>query len=265
MKGPASFVRPPFVALAIAAALAGVSQAQSPPRERAASETQIARSDAPLTTLERHLQNDTIRASKLIGMEVQSRSGNNVGEVVDIVRSAPPGRDMELIVDVGGVAGADEKLIAIPFDDIDINPDGDELYTSSTREQLAAAPAAGLERRGGAAGQAQPDSASARAPTGSLNDRRIGDLVSAEVLGSDGEVVGEIEDIVISTSASDSLRAVIQVGGVAGIGEKRIALPFEQLQVQRLGDDAPSVRVGMDRASLERQPEFEYEEQTAAL
>lgn len=265
MKRPGLFVKPPLVALAVAAALAGVGQAQNSPREGAATETRIARSDAPLTTLERHLQNETIRASKLIGMEVQSPNGNNLGEVVDIVRSAPPGRGMELIVDVGGVAGTDEKLIAMPFDDVEINTDGDELYTNRTREQLAAAPAAGLERRGGAAGEARPDSASAQARTGSLNERRIGDLVGAEVLGTDGDAVGEIEDIVISTAASDSLRAVLQVGGIAGIGEKRIALPFEQLQVQRLGDEAPNVRVGMDLASLQRQPEFEYEEQTSAL
>jgi sporulation protein YlmC with PRC-barrel domain len=216
-------------------------------------------------TLERHLQSNTVRASKLIGMELQSRSGDNLGEVADVVQSAPPGRDMELIVAVGGLAGADEKLIAVPFDDVEINADGDELYTRSTRDQLAATPPAGLERRGGADGQARPDSAGAQARTASLNERRMGDLLGAEVVGSNGEAVGEVEDIVISTAATDNLRAVLQVGGLAGIGEKRVALPFEQLQIQRVGDGTPNVQVGMDRESLERQPEFEYDEQTSAL
>ena len=34
-----------------------------------------------MQTLEQYLQNKTLRVSKLVGMEVQSRSGDNLGEV----------------------------------------------------------------------------------------------------------------------------------------------------------------------------------------
>jgi sporulation protein YlmC with PRC-barrel domain len=98
-----------------------------------------------------------------------------------------------------------------------------------------------------------------------LSEQRVGDLVGAEVIGSDGDEVGEVDDIVISTAGTDSLRAVLQVGGIAGVGEKRVALPLRQLTIERADDGEPTLRVAMDVEALERLPEFEYEEDTAAL
>jgi sporulation protein YlmC with PRC-barrel domain len=95
--------------------------------------------------------------------------------------------------------------------------------------------------------------------------QRVADLVGAEVVGSGGDKVGEVDDIVISTAGADNIRAVLQIGGIAGIGEKRIALPLSQLTVDRSGNDEPQLRVAMDAEALERMPEFEYEEQTTAL
>jgi sporulation protein YlmC with PRC-barrel domain len=101
---------------------------------------------------------------------------------------------------------------------------------------------------------------------GAARERRIGDLVGAEVVGSGGDNVGEVDDIVISTAGADSVRAVLQVGGLAGIGEKRISLPLSQLDVERsASDNEPIVRVAMDGEALQRMPEFEYEEDTTAL
>ena len=97
-----------------------------------------------MQTLEQYLQSKPLRVSKLVGMELQARSGDNLGEVEDVIRGAAPGQDMQLIVQIGGI-GADEKLIAIPFDEIQISADGDELYTNRTREQLAAEPAVQLD------------------------------------------------------------------------------------------------------------------------
>ena len=96
-----------------------------------------------MQTFEQYLQSKTLRVSKLVGMELQTRSGDNLGEVDDVARSAAPGTRHAADRAIGGI-GADEKLIAIPFDEIQISADGDELYTNRTREQLAG-------RTGGAA------------------------------------------------------------------------------------------------------------------
>jgi sporulation protein YlmC with PRC-barrel domain len=269
------------VAAAVGLALAGgAQQAQEPARENAnrpqTGETQIARSDAGLQTLDQYLQSKTLRVSTLVGMEVQNRSGDNLGETHEVLRGMGPGQDMQLVVQIGGI-GADERLITIPFDEVQISADGDELYTNRTREQLAAAPAVMLDQRApaGAASRdaerstqpAAPGGAGQRAtPTSaSLGEQRVGDLVDAEVIGSDGDQVGEIDDIVISTAGADSLRAVLQVGGVAGIGEKRVSLPLRQLTIERAADGEPTVRVAMNVEALDRLPEFDYEEDTAAL
>jgi sporulation protein YlmC with PRC-barrel domain len=281
-----------FIAAVVAAALGGAAtaqQQQEPTRENAnrppaaaEQQTQIARSDQGLQSLEQYLQSKTLRVSKLVGMELQTRSGDNLGEVHDLIPSAAPGRDMQLIVSTGGV-GADQKLVAVPFDEVQINADGDEIYTSRTREQLASGPPVALpSRTGDSAGAnrstapqsgagadtrtAPPAGAGSTAARGTASEQQpIADLVGAEVMGSGGDKVGEVDDIVISTAGADSVRAVLQVGGIAGIGEKRIALPLSQLQIEREGNDDPQLRVAMDLDALERMPEFKYEEQTAAL
>lgn len=101
---------------------------------------------------------------------------------------------------------------------------------------------------------AAPASPGSTAPAGtaSLRERRVAELVGIEVIGSGGDKVGEVDDIVLSTAGVDSVRAVLQVGGVAGIGEKRISLPLNQLTVERAVDDEPTLRVALDTEALER-------------
>jgi sporulation protein YlmC with PRC-barrel domain len=282
-------VRSAAIAAAIALALGAGVQAQEPTRENANrpaadQSAEIARSDTGMQTLDQYLQSRTLRVSQLAGMELQARNGDNLGEVDDVLRSSTPGQDMRLVVQIGAI-GAEERFVAVPFDEVQINADGDELYTSRTRDQLAAAPAVQLDRPGaGAATPAQRSAAEANrdaadrgaAPQAgaaastqqraAAGEQGLADLVGAEVIGSGGDQVGEIDDIVISMAGADSIRAVIQAGGIAGIGEKRVALPLGQVTIDRsAADDEPAVRVTMDADALQRLPEYEYEEQTTAL
>ncbi len=260
------------LAAAVALALGGVAVAQDSPRENAnrpatSQSTQIARADTGMQTLDKHLQSQALRVSELIGMELQNRNGDNLGEVKDVLRGGAPGQNMQLVVSTGGIA-TEDKLIALPFDDVQINAKGDELYTMQTREQLNSAPPITLDARPGAAADrsAAPQSGpgAARAPA-SLNERRIGDLLGAEVVDSAGDSVGEIDDIVLSTAGADSVRAVMQVGGIAGIGEKRVSLPLGQLSIVRSSDNEPTLRAALDKSALERLPEFKYEDRTETL
>jgi sporulation protein YlmC with PRC-barrel domain len=284
------------MAAAIAVGFASGAQQQEPQRENAnrpqanqsapsTPSTQIARSDAGTQSLEQHLQSHTLRVSKLVGMELHNRTGDNLGEVRDVIRGTAPGQDMQLIVQVGGEGadGSDEKMIAIPLDEIQIGTNGNQLSTNRTREQLAAAPSVQLERRSGgdaarlgerSSNDADRDTANrggaqqsgaAGVASASLSERRMADLVGASVVGNGGDNVGEIDDIVISTAGADSVRAVLQVGGIAGLGEKRVALPLSQITVERSADGEPTLRAAMDGEALQRLPEFEYEEQTEAL
>jgi sporulation protein YlmC with PRC-barrel domain len=276
------------MAAAIFVAFGSSAQQEQPERENAnrsqtnpsTPSTQIARSDAGMQSLEQYLQSNTVRVSSLVGTELQARTGDNLGEVHDVLRGEAPGQDMQLIVQVVA-ANQDEKLISIPFDELQIGANGKQLYTARTRDQLAAAPAVQLDRPNGdeaarlaqrSADDANRDPAAGAAGSGagsataaSLNQRRMADLVGATVVGSGGDDVGEIEDIVISTAGADSIRAVLQVGGIAGLGEKRISVPLSDITVERSADGEPTLRAAMDGEALQRLPEFEYAEQTEAL
>src|SRR5688572_20511039 len=135
--------RPMMAAIAAGIVLAlgsGIQAQQEPVRENANQpqtdqSAQIARSDSGMQSFEQFLQGKSMRVSTLAGMELQARNGDNLGEIEDVLRSGAPGQDMQLVVKVGGI-GAEEKRIAIPFDEIQIGADGDELYTNRTREQL---------------------------------------------------------------------------------------------------------------------------------
>ena len=279
------------VAAAIAVALGSGLQAQQPQQQprpqpqtqpqqqpRAQADQQIARSDTGMQTLDQYLQSKSLRVSKVDGMELQTRNGDNLGEVEDVMRGATPGQSMMLLVKIGGI-GADSKLIAVPFNEVQINAKGDELYTTRTREQLASSPAVqpnatatnpttadrNAAERGGAA---QPPAAGGAAPRGAAStapsQQRLADLVGADVVGSGGDKVGEVDDIVISTAGADGTRAVLQVGGVAGVGEKRISVPLSQVTVERTANDnEPTLRVAMDADALQRLPEYKYDEHTS--
>src|SRR5918995_4305249 len=111
------------VAAAVAMAFASSAQQEEPERENAnrpqtnesTPSTQIARSDTAMQSLEQYLQSNTLRVSKLVGMDLQTRTADDIGEVRDVIRGTTPGQDMQLVVQVaGGSSGTDEKLIAIP-------------------------------------------------------------------------------------------------------------------------------------------------------
>jgi sporulation protein YlmC with PRC-barrel domain len=209
--------------------LAGAS-AQAPAPDRA--EVEIARNDnTAIQTLQRYLQSNTLRASELIGTDVETPNGDEVGDVADIL-TAEPGQMMHVVVAIED----GDRRISIPFEDIRMDTEDDDLLTSASQPQ------------------------SAQAPSSAQSARGIADIIGASVIGSDGEHVGEVDDVILSTAGVGMIRAVLQVGGVVGVGEKRIALPLEELNVERAGRDEPAVRVDMTLDTLQRQPEFSYEQ-----
>lgn len=81
-------------------------------------------------------------------------------------------------------------------------------------------------------------------------------LVGERVYGTNDEDVGEIGNLIL-TDSGDVEHAIIDVGGFLGIGEKEIAVSFEELQV--LNDENGNVRVYINATEeeLEQQPEYD--------
>lgn len=59
---------------------------------------------------------------------------------------------------------------------------------------------------------------------------KVQELIGRDVVNASGKDIGEIDDIVINDQ-DQAMYAVIGVGGFLGLGEKAIAIPFEQLRL----------------------------------
>lgn len=85
-----------------------------------------------------------IRASKLIGLNIQNEQGENVGAVNDIVLDAETGKVGYIAVTYGGFLGVGNKMFAVPFEAFacqqDANdPDEAILVLNVTKQQLEGA------------------------------------------------------------------------------------------------------------------------------
>lgn len=84
-------------------------------------------------------------ASSLIGMTVYSTSGEQIGEVNDIVVQPQTGQANTAIIGVGGFLGIGEKDVAIDMAQLQMLRETDDatprLTLNTTKDQLTAAPA----------------------------------------------------------------------------------------------------------------------------
>jgi sporulation protein YlmC with PRC-barrel domain len=87
------------------------------------------------------------------------------------------------------------------------------------------------------------------------SDLRASELIGATVRGRNDQDLGEIEELVVSRD-DDIVTAVLSVGGVLGVGEKLIGVPYEDL---RISPDGESLYLAATVDELEARPSFEYE------
>ena len=97
----------------------------------------------------------------------------------------------------------------------------------------------------------------AAAEVGMIEQMTAEDLEGSYVYGANDETVGEIDTLLIGDNGQID-RVVINVGGFLGLGEKPVAVTFDELQVLKNveGDD---VRIYIDSTEerLESQPEYQ--------
>ncbi|MEP9350034.1 PRC-barrel domain-containing protein [Xanthobacter sp. KR7-225] len=85
------------------------------------------------------------------------------------------------------------------------------------------------------------------------------DLIGMSVRGSANESLGEINDVVVARDGR-VIGAVIGVGGFLGIGEKDVAVPFQQVEMVRNSDNDAHAVVRRTKDELKAAPTFkEYE------
>ena len=81
-------------------------------------------------------------------------------------------------------------------------------------------------------------------------DLRTSELVGARVRNPAGDNLGEIEEIVIPTGDQDDMLVIVSVGGVLDVGDKLVALPYDDLRVSLDGDTFYFDRTDVERGGV---------------
>ena len=85
-------------------------------------------------------QQPGMRADWITGATIMSTSGEQIGPIQDIMIDSESGQVTAAIVGVGGFLGIGTKQIAVAWDQLQINYDGQEVQMDLTREEAEAAP-----------------------------------------------------------------------------------------------------------------------------
>ncbi|MCG7599962.1 PRC-barrel domain-containing protein [Halomonas sp. McH1-25] len=88
--------------------------------------------------------------------------------------------------------------------------------------------------------QTQQESMTQQDPSGSQQGGQQGDLMSMpvseiegmQVVNQDGQELGEVERVAISNQ-DNQVYAIVSVGGFLGIGDESVALPIEEMNLQK--------------------------------
>ena len=113
-----------------------------------------------------------------------------------------------------------------------VNVERQAVNRGPSEPRAGASDHAGQASPAAAAAQPRPRDWNAGTPVkvGGVN---LDDLIGRDVVNLRGNEVGEVEDVVVSRQDGKVLFAVISVGGFLGIGDKDIALPMDQLRVDK--------------------------------
>jgi sporulation protein YlmC with PRC-barrel domain len=79
-------------------------------------------------------------------------------------------------------------------------------------------------------------------------------LIGARIKDAEGKDLGEIDSLMVSESDGKVTHVIVGQGGIAGIGETKVVVPWSEVKVS-WDRDTPAVR--MEQSVLERAPRYE--------
>ena len=83
-----------------------------------------------------------------------------------------------------------------------------------------------------------------------------GDLVGTRIKNAEGKDIGEIDRLMIDPSSGKVSHVVVGLGGLLGVGEKKVVVPWSDLKLAA-ATDGKKTMVTMDQAKLESAPRYE--------
>ncbi|MBK8964344.1 MAG: PRC-barrel domain-containing protein [Candidatus Competibacteraceae bacterium] len=87
------------------------------------------------------------------------------------------------------------------------------------------------------------------------NQIRIKELIGAKAV-HEGRDVGKVDDLLVEEKRQGR-GVVLSVGGVLGIGDRLVAVPWEQVDLIKIKGSKPTLYIAMTQEQLESAPYFE--------
>ena len=81
------------------------------------------------------------------------------------------------------------------------------------------------------------------------------DIIGTRIKNAEGKDLGEVDQLLIDRSGKVS-HVVIGVGGLAGVGEKKVVVPWTDLKFAPVAEGKKNA-ITMDEARLERAPRYD--------
>lgn len=100
-----------------------------------------------------------------------------------------------------------------------------------------------------------PSQAQSGQQGGLIDEAQAADLVGRQVVSSDGEDIGEISEVVRSR-ADQQLYALVELGGLLGVGGHTVSISLENAR----SDEEGNVAVQMSRDQVESMEEYDPEQ-----
>ena len=156
--------------------------------------------------------------------------------------------------------------------------------TTTTTDPMQPAPSATMQddsnvTAGAGAGTAETNEGATEAPTvgtapapdasteggmaGATTALSAEEMMGKSVLGSDGEEVGEVADVIIDPTSGEAQQVILSQGGMLGLGEKQVAVDFSDLRPSADGEALESASLTADQ--VEQMPEYEYQDGTVSV
>ncbi|MEO7852770.1 MAG: PRC-barrel domain-containing protein, partial [Rubrivivax sp.] len=192
-----------------------------------------------------------VRASKLVGMNVQGAEGKNVGEISDLIVNLATGDVRYAIFEYDPSILKGEKVFAVPLQDMGLSADGKTLtYKQMSREQLDRAAVDKKDwKKAVANSQYIQNIDTTYGYTTDMTHARLmraSDVLGMDVNSREGKDIGDIKELVVDMAAGKVRYAVLAFDPSWLKGEKLYAFPLTSFS-SRANDDELILNVGRDK------------------
>jgi sporulation protein YlmC with PRC-barrel domain len=206
-----------------------------------------------------------VDAGKLIGQNVVDANGDTVGEIDSVMVDAN-GKVQGVVIDVSSWLQS-EKLISLPWTDLQISNDNKIVATNITKESATSAATYAYVDPANK-GKVFTDDSATGAATGTETGMAMGtpikngdgsinasQLMGLKVENTNGDNVGEIGEVILDDGGQVQ-GVVVDVGGFLGVGERPVLLDWKDVKLAGSGNDVKA-NVNATVESLKAMPAYE--------